>query len=142
MKKMSGRLSVLFGEDWEDAVDSLKAAPGALGNVAYAVLRQFRVIDLAAMAIVITGWGWMAYSFGGGDSPSLTTILVALLPTALWLACGAAGALIFEVSGLGYRSLVYWESYLIILVVALFGTASLRLALQPKGARVYRAAPK
>ena len=138
---MGGRLSILFGEDWEDTLDSLKAAPGALGNIAYSAIRQFRLFDLAGLGLVGAGWAWIAMARLGGDGLSPLALLVAILPTALWLACGAAGALIFEISGLGYRSLAYWESYLIILVVAFFGTASLRLALHPKGARVYRASP-
>ena len=46
--------------------------------------------------------------------------------------------LVFEISGLGVGVLAYWESYALMLVFGLFGVVSLRLALNPRGVRVYR----
>jgi hypothetical protein len=126
-----------FGDDWEEALDSLKSAPGALGGIMLSALRQVRPVDVAAFSLVVIGWAWAIGGHlvaGQGSAPLLA---LALLPTFLWLAAGAAGAVIFEVGGLGVRSLAYWESYVLILVFALFGSVSLRLAVAPGGRVVY-----
>ena len=68
----------------------------------------------------------------------MLTTAFALLPTLAWFAAGITGALVFEISGLGPRVLGYWESYVIIALLALFGVVSLRLALNPRDLRVHR----
>ena len=59
-----------------------------------------------------------------------------------WLAAGIAGGTESEIGGIGVRSLVYWESYLLIALFACFGTISLRLALNPTDRNVYRSSVK
>jgi hypothetical protein len=139
--KLQGRIQAFFGDDWEDTFDSIAAAPGALGGLSLAGLRQFRPIDLVAFALVLAGWAWIGGGVLVGGDDRLGLVALALLPTLLWLAAGVAGALIFEVAGLGKGSLAYWESYVLILIFALFGVLSLRLALSPAGRRVYRREP-
>lgn len=136
---MAGRLQALFGEDWEDVLDSLIAAPGAFGNIVVAAWRQVRLVDIAAFAIVLAGWVWLVFGFGVAGDHRLGLALLALLPTILWFAAGLAGGLVFQIGGIGARSLAYWESYLLIGLFACFGVISLRLALNPKDRRVYRA---
>ena len=135
---LTSRLQAFFGDDWEDTLDSLVAAPGALGGLSLTGLRQLRAVDFAALALVIAGWAWLIGGVLIEGNRNLALIGLALLPTFLWLAAGIAGALVFEVGGLGKRSLAYWESYVLIAIFALFGVASLRVALSPKGRRVYR----
>jgi hypothetical protein len=65
-------------------------------------------------------------------------LLLAALPTVAWLTAGVVGALVFEVGGIGVRVLGYWESYLLIGFLSLFGLVALRLALNPKDRLVYR----
>jgi hypothetical protein len=132
---------MFFGDDWDDAVDSIKSAPGALGGMALSALRQLRAVDVAAFALVIAGWLWIAAGYPGVSSAGSLHLTLALLPTFLWLAAGIAGGLIFEVSGLGYRVLAYWEAYVLMLLFALFGVTSLRVALNPHGRRVHRGPP-
>jgi hypothetical protein len=135
------RLNGFFGEDWEDALGSLVSAPGAFGNLVLASARQVRAIDAAAFGLVLAGWAWAIVGqliLGEGDN---LTILVSLLPTVLWLAAGIAGGLVFEIGGFGPRVLAYWESYVLILLFALFGLISLRLALNPKDRHIYRGGP-
>ena len=135
---MAGGLQVFFGDDWDDALDSIKSAPGALGGVTLSFLRQLRPVDGIGFAGVLAGWLWLAAGFVAiGDHQLLTTVF-ALLPTLAWLAAGIAGGLVFEISGLGPRVLGYWESYVIIALLALFGVVSLRLALNPRDLRVHR----
>jgi hypothetical protein len=97
-----------------------------------------RLLDFAAFTLVAAGWAWLAFGHLSGSGPSTTISLLALLPTAIWLVAGLTAALVFEISGLGYRSLLFWEAYLIILVLALFGVTSLRIALNPRDRKVHR----
>ncbi len=135
---MARGFQAFFGDDWDEALDSLRSAPGALGGIALSALRQVRPIDLAAFSLVLAGWLWVAAGFIASDNDSIGLLALALLPSALWLAAGVAGALIFEISGIGVRILAYWEAYVLILLFAFFGVASLRLALNPTGSRIYR----
>ncbi len=131
-------LPAFFGDDWEDALDSLMSAPGALGGLTLTALRQLRPVDGAAFVLVVAGWAWLVIGYGVLGERELWTTLLALLPTGLWLIAGVAGGLIFEISGLGARVLAYWESYVLVLLFALFGVASLRLALNVPGVRISR----
>jgi hypothetical protein len=133
------RIQEFFGEDLEDTLDSLKSAPGAFGNILVAAVRQFRLVDAAAFALVLAGWAFFAYGLFVGHSAGL--LLVAMLPTLLWLACGVAGGIIFHVGGIGYGSLRYWESYALILIFSGFGVLALRMALNPYDRRIHRATP-
>jgi hypothetical protein len=137
---MAGGLQVFFGDDWSDALDSIKSAPGALGGVTLSFLRQLRLVDALGFAAVLAGWLWLGAGIIAGGNPELLPTLIALLPTAAWLVAGIIGALVFEISGLGPRVLGYWESYVIIALLALFGVVSLRLALNPRDLRVHRGA--
>lgn len=136
----AGRLQDFFGDDWEEALDSLKSAPGAFGNIVVGAARQVRLVDGAAFALVLTGWAWIVIGFGLSADHRAVLVLLALTPTVLWLACGVIGGLVFEIGGIGLRSLAYWESYLLILLFAAFGLISLRLALNPRDRRIYRVA--
>ena len=90
---------------------------------------------------MIAGWAWVIFgALIGGDQRSVLLVL-AILPSVLWLAAGATGAIIFEVGGIGPRVLTYWESYVIIVVFSLLGVVALRLALLPREGRIYRPAP-
>lgn len=135
----AGRFQDFFGDDLEETLDSLKSAPGAFGNLVVGAVRQVRLVDGVAFLLVAAGWLWLVFGFGlaGDHRPGL--LILSLLPSALWLTAGAIGGLIFEIGGIGLRSLAYWESYLLILLFAAFGSVSLRLALNPRDRRVYRA---
>ena len=137
----AGRFQAFFGDDWEDTFDSLMSAPGAFGNIVVAAARQVRPVDIAAFSLVLLGWAWLVAGFGIRDDHRVGPLLLALLPTALWLLAGVIGGLVFEIGGIGPRSLAYWESYFLILLFACFGVISLRLALNPRDRRVYRAPP-
>ena len=117
----------------------MKSAPGAFGNIVVAAVRQLRAVDIAAFAVVLAGWAFFAYGLAAGHGTGL--LLLSLLPLALWLAAGIAGGVIFHVGGIGYRSLGYWESYVLILTFSCFGVLALRLALNPYDRRIHRAAP-
>jgi hypothetical protein len=134
-----GRFQDFFGDDFEDALDSLKSAPGAFGNIVLAAIRQLKPVDVAAFALVLAGWAFFAYGIVAGNS--LWLLLLALLPTALWLIAGMVGGVIFHVGGIGYRSLGYWESYVLILTFSWLGVLALRLALNPYDRRIHRAEP-
>jgi hypothetical protein len=134
----AGRFQDFFGDDFEDALDSLKSAPGAFGNIVVAAMRQLRPIDVAAFAMVLAGWAFFAYGIAVGHGAGL--LLISLLPFALWLAAGIAGGVIFHVGGIGYRSLGYWESYVLILTFSWLGVLALRLALNPYDRRIHRSA--
>jgi len=136
---MAGRLQAFFGDDWEDALDSLKSAPGAFGNILLAAWRQVRLVDGVAFALVLAGWLWLVFGYGVAGDHSLVLVLLALLPSLLWFTAGLIGGLVFQIGGIGARSLAYWESYLLIGLFACFGLISLRLALNPRDRRVYRA---
>ncbi|HLF72321.1 MAG TPA: hypothetical protein VI759_09245 [Dehalococcoidia bacterium] len=133
------RFQEFFGDDWEETLDSLKSAPGAFGNILVGGVRQMRLVDLAGLALVFAGWFWVIIGYGIAGDHSTLLLIVALLPSLLWFGAGIAGGLVFEVGGIGVRSLAYWESYLLIGVFACFGLTSLRLALNPRDRRVYRA---
>jgi hypothetical protein len=137
----AGRFGAFFGDDWDDALDSLKSVPGAFGNILIAAIRQVRPVDLIAFAFVAAGWLWLLFGYLIGGDHASGLLALSILPTALWLVAGAIGAVIFEVGGIGPRVLGYWESYVLILVFSLFGVVSLRLALNPKDRRVYRRPP-
>ena len=135
----AGRFQEFFGDDFEDALDSLKSAPGAFGNILIAAVRQFRPVDVAAFGLVLAGWAFLVYGIFASHDASL--LLLGLLPTALWLAAGIIGGIVFHVGGIGYRSLGYWESYVLILTFSFLGVLALRLALNPYDRRIHRAAP-
>jgi hypothetical protein len=130
---------IILGDDFEDTLDSIKSAPGAVGNIIVAAIRQFRLVDAAVFALVLAGWATFVY--GVVTELAVEWLLLALVPTALWLACGIAGGVIFHVGGIGYGSLRYWESYVLILIFSGFGVLALRLALNPRDRRIHRAAP-
>jgi purine-cytosine permease-like protein len=132
------RIQEFFGEDLEDTLDSIRSAPGAFGNILVAAVRQFRLVDAAAFALVVAGWALLAYALIADLDATAT--LVGLLPSIVWLACGIVGGVIFHVGGIGYRSLLYWESYALILIFSGFGVLALRLALNPYDRRIHRAA--
>jgi hypothetical protein len=132
----AGRFQDFFGDDFEDALDSLMSAPGAFGNIVVAALRQLRPVDAAAFAMVLAGWAFFVYGVFAGNGVGL--LLLSLLPFALWLLAGIAGGVIFHVGGIGYRSLGYWESYVLILTFSWLGVLALRLALNPYDRRIHR----
>jgi hypothetical protein len=136
----AGRIQDFFGDDWEDTLDSLKSAPGAFGNMFVAVIRQVRLVDAAAFALVLMGWAWLIGGYGIDGNHSVALVLLSLLPTLLWLGAGVVGGLFFEIGGIGFRAMSYWESYLLIALFGCFGLISLRLALNPRDRHVYRAA--
>lgn len=135
----AGKLQTFFGDDLEDTFDSIKSAPGAFGNIMVAAVRQVRLVDLLAFAVVCAGLGWLVFGYGFAGDHGLGLLLFALLPVALWLAAGLTAGFVFHISGIGYRSLTYWESYVLIGLFSLFGVLSLRLALNPRDRRIYRA---
>jgi hypothetical protein len=134
---MTGHLQDFFGDDFGDTLDSLKSAPGAFGNILVTAVKQLRPIDVVAFAMVLAGWAFFVYGVFAGNSIGL--LLVSLLPMTLWLAAGIAGGIIFHVGGIGYRSLGYWESYVLILTFSCFGVLALRLALNPHDRHIHRA---
>src|SRR5262245_40362439 len=106
----TGRIQDFFGDDWEETFDSLKSAPGAFGNILVAAARQVRPIDAAVFALVIAGWLWLVGGYLMAAEHHRLILVLSLTPTLLWLAAGIAGGLVFEISGIGYRALAYWES--------------------------------
>jgi hypothetical protein len=134
---VAGKVQRFFGDDWDDALDSIAAAPGALGGLMLSCLRQVRAVDAAAFAIVVAGWASLAAGAALGET-QWWHFAVAVVPTILWLAAGIAGVVIFEVGGLGYRSLTYWEAYVLILLFSVLGVLSLRMALSPESRLVHR----
>ncbi|MPZ49674.1 MAG: hypothetical protein GEU75_10335 [Dehalococcoidia bacterium] len=134
---MTGRLQDFFGDDWEEALDSLKSAPGAFGNILVGTARQVRPFDVICFGLVVAGWLWLIVGYGIAEDRRAGLLILALLPTALWLLAGIISGLIFEIGGFGIRALGYWEAYLLILLCGLFGVVTLRLALNPKDRRVY-----
>ena len=136
-----GRFGAFFGDDWDDALDSIKSVPGAFGNIVVASIRQVRPVDVIALTLVLAGWLWLLVSVAIGHDHNTGSIALAFLPTICWLVAGAIGAIVFEVGGIGPRVLTYWESYALIAFFSLFGTVSLRLALNPKDRLVYRNPP-
>ena len=135
----AGRIQDFFGDDLDETLGSLMSAPGAFGNIMVAAVRQVRLIDGVALALMLLGWGWLIFGYGIAGDHRLGFVILALLPTLIWFSCGIVGGLVFEIGGIGVRSLAYWESYLLIGLFAFFGVVSLRLALNPRDRRVYRA---
>ncbi len=134
---MAGGIQAFFGDGWEDALDSLKSAPGALGGVMLSGLRQVRPLEALAFALVLAGWAFIIVTYFGSTDQRAWHIALGLLPALLWLAAGVAGALIFEIGGLGPRTMAYWESYALLLVFAVFGIVSLRVALSPDSRQIH-----
>lgn len=132
------RLQVFFGDDLEETFDSIKSAPGAFGNIAIAALKQVRPIDAVAFGLVVAGWVWFIAGFVIAEERDLATLLLSFLPTLLWLLAGVVGGLVFHIGAIGYRSLTYWESYVLIGILSVLGVISLRIALDPRGRNVYR----
>src|SRR5262245_23024081 len=135
---VANKVQAFFGEDLDDTLDSLLSAPGALGGVMLGTLRQLKPYDILAFAVVVAGWCWLIGGVELGSRRDALSVTLGVLPTIAWLAAGITGALVFEIAGLGKRGLGYWEAYVILVVVALFGVVSLRLALNPRDTRVYR----
>lgn len=136
---MAQKLQTFFGDDLEETFDSLLSAPGAFGNIIIGLIRQVRLIDGVVLAAMFAGWAWLIYSVVSGNNPSAPMIGLALLPTITWVVCGIIGGLIFEVAGVGWRSLAYWESYLLMVVFITGGVLSLRIAINPRDRRIVRA---
>jgi hypothetical protein len=134
----AGRLGAFFGDDWDEAFDSIKSVPGAFGNIVVAASRQVRLVDVLALVLVVAGWGWIVVGAAIGGDQRFGLLLLAVAPTIAWLVAGVIGALVFEIGGIGPRVLGYWESYVLIVFFSLFGLISLRLALNPKDRVVYR----
>src|ERR671910_121252 len=105
-----GRWQSFFGDDLEDTFDSLKSAPGAFGNIFVAAVRQVRLVDLAAFSLVLTGLAWLVAGYGLAGDDRAGMLVLSLLPIGLWLTAGLTAGFIFHISGIGYRSLTYWES--------------------------------
>lgn len=132
------KLQTFFGDDLEETIDSLLSAPGAFGNIIVGCARQVRLVDGAAFALVLVGWGWLVFGYMIEDNRSGLLLALALLPTVAWLICGLIGGLIFEVAGVGWRTLAYWEAYLLMLVFIAMGVITLRLAVNPRELKVHR----
>jgi hypothetical protein len=132
------RLQALFGDDLEDQLGSLLSAPGAFGNIIMGVARQVRLVDAVMFGLVVIGWGWIIFGFGVEANDNALLLALAVLPTVLWLLCGLVGGLIFEVGGVGWRALTYWEGYLLMLVFIASGVITLRLAMNPGDRQVVR----
>jgi hypothetical protein len=137
----AGRIQTFFGDDWDETLDSLKSAPGAFGNIIVAAARQFRAVDVVAFGLVLTGLLWLIFGYFVTGHHSAAMLLLSLAPISLWFAGGLVGGLVFVIGGVGYRMLGYWEAYVLILFFSLFGSLSLRLALNPRDRQVYRPAP-
>jgi uncharacterized membrane protein len=132
------RLQAFFGDDLEETFDSIMSAPGAFGNIGVAALKQVRPIDAVAFGLVVAGWVWLIGGYVIAEERETAILLVSLLPTVLWLAAGIVGGLVFHIGAIGYRSLGYWESYVLIGILSILGVISLRIALDPRGRSVYR----
>jgi hypothetical protein len=132
------RLQAFFGDDIEETWDSLRSVPGAFGNIVVGVVRQVRALDALAFALVVSGLIWLLVGHFLLEQRSPWLYLTSLLPLVLWLAAGITGGFIFHIGAIGRGSLVYWETYVLLLLFAAFGVISLRLALDPRDRRVYR----
>jgi hypothetical protein len=135
------RLQAFFGDDIEETWDSLRSVPGAFGNIIVAVMRQLRPVDVIAFAVVAAGLGWLVIGHIVLGERHLGLFLLSLLPLLLWLVAGLVGGLVFHIGAIGRGAFAYWESYVLVLFFAVFGVISLRLALDPRDRRVYRATP-
>jgi hypothetical protein len=132
------RLQAFFGDDLEETFDSIKSAPGAFGNIGVAAFKQVRPIDLVALGLVIGGWAWFLGGYVIAEERDSVVLFLSVLPTFLWLVAGIVGGLVFHIGAIGYRSLGYWESYVLIGILSILGVISLRIALDPRGRNVYR----
>ena len=132
------KLQAFFGEDLEDTFDSIKSAPGAFGNIGVAAVKQVRPIDIVAFGLVIAGWVWLIGGYLIAEERQTTVLLLSVLPTVLWLAAGIVGGLVFHIGTVGYRSLGFWETYVLVSIFSILGVISLRTALDPRGRNVYR----
>ena len=135
------KLQTFFGDDLEETLDSLLSAPGAFGNILVGVARQVRLYDAAMLLLVFSGWGWLIFGYWLSDNDDTLWLALSVLPTVLWLLCGLIGGLIFEVGGVGWRTLGYWEAYLLMLVFIAMGAITLRIAISPSDRIVYRGSP-
>ena len=135
------RLQAFFGDDIEEAWDSIRSVPGAFGNIVVGVIRQVRPVDAVAFAVVLAGLAWLIIGHVILGERHLGLYLLSILPLALWLVAGTVAGFIFHIGAIGRSSLAYWESYVLILLFACFGVISLRLALDPRDRRVYRSPP-
>ena len=132
------RLQAFFGDDLEETFDSIKSAPGAFGNIGVAAFKQIRPLDAAAFGLVIAGWVWLVGGYLIAEERQATVLFLSVLPTFLWLVAGIVGGLIFHIGVIGYRSLTFWETYMLIGILSILGVISLRIALDPRGRSVYR----
>jgi hypothetical protein len=135
------RIQAFFGDDLEETWDSLLSVPGAFGNILVGVVRQVRPIDGVALAAVLAGLVWLFVGHVVIGHRDIGFYVSGLLPLVLWLIAGVAGGLVFHVGAIGRGSLAFWETYVLLLLFAAFGVVSLRLALDPRDRRVYRAPP-
>ena len=135
------RIQAFFGEDLEDTWDSLRSVPGAFGNIVVGVARQVRPIDALAFAVVIAGLVSLFVGHFLLGERHFGLYLGGLLPLLLWLVAGVIGGLVFHLGAIGRSSLALWETYVLLLLFAAFGVISLRLAIDPRDRRVYRAPP-
>jgi hypothetical protein len=134
-----GRLQGFFGDDWEDTLDSVLSMPGAFGNICVAAVKQIKVWDAAAMLLVAASILWLLGGYLIGGNHDAKFAVGAVLAIGAWLTCGTIGGFFFTIGGVGKRSLLLWESYLLVALFAGFGTLSLRIALNPKDRLVHRA---
>jgi hypothetical protein len=134
------RLQAFFGDDLEETFDSIMSAPGAFGNVGVAAFKQIRPIDVVALVLVVAGWAWLIGGYLIAEERQSVVLVLSVLPTVLWLVAGVIGGFVFHIGVIGYRSLGFWESYVLIGILSVLGVISLRIALDPRGRNVYRAA--
>jgi hypothetical protein len=137
---MGFRFQDFFGDDLEETWDSIRSVPGAFGNIVLGTLRQVRTPDVVAFSFVLAGLAWLLFGHLLMEERHLNLYILSLLPIALWFVAGIIGGFIFHIGAIGPRSLAYWESYALILLLGLFGVVSLRLALDPRDRRVHRTA--
>jgi hypothetical protein len=131
------RLQAFFGDDLEETFDSIRSAPGAFGNIGVAAFKQVRPIDAVALGLVVAGWAWLLFGYVIAEERDSVVLFLSVLPTFLWLVAGIVGGLVFHIGAIGYRSLGYWESYVLIGILSILGVISLRIALDPRGRNVY-----
>jgi hypothetical protein len=136
------KLIASLGDEVENTLDSLLAAPGAFGNILVGVASQVRLYDVAFLGLMVAGWAWVVAGYLINDNENSLLLALAVLPTLAWVVCGVIGGLIYEVGGVGWRSLAFWESYLLMLMFIAAGPVTLRLAVNPKDRRIYRGPPQ
>jgi hypothetical protein len=128
-----------FGDDWEDTLDSVLSVPGAFGNIVVAAVKQIKVWDALAMVLVAASVLWLTVGYLISGNHEARYAVAAVLVIVAWLTCGTVAGFFFTIGGVGKRSMLLWESYLLIGLFAAFGTLSLRIALNPKDRLVHRA---